>query len=118
MKMRLADIIGDRDERGLSTGKATRAQVLREALARQPDDRVGRGEDRLYRPIILFKLYHGCGRNKLAGEVENVAHIGCPEAIDGLGIIPDHGQAGAVWLEAKQDGCLQGIGVWYSSTST
>jgi hypothetical protein len=40
--------IGDRHERGLGTGEAASAQVFREALARQPDDRIGGGEDRLH----------------------------------------------------------------------
>ena len=51
----LADVVGTVDERRLVAGAPVRAQVLGEALARQADDGIGRGQDRLRRAVVLLQ---------------------------------------------------------------
>ena len=58
-EVHLADVIGDRHQRRLGIGGAARAQVLREAFARQADDGIGGGEDGLRRAIVLLQRDHG-----------------------------------------------------------
>ena len=61
--------------------------------------------------VVLLQGHDGGRRRELRGEVQDVAHLGSPEAIDRLGIVANHGEAAAVRLQAKQDGGLQGVGV-------
>jgi hypothetical protein len=54
------------------------------------DDQVGRIQDWLSRPIILFERNDTGSRLKLVGKVEDVTDGGGPEGIDRLGVIGDY----------------------------
>ena len=50
-------------------------------------------------------------RLEVPGEVEDVAHLRRPEAVDRLGVVADDGQAAPVGLQPQQDLRLQPVGV-------
>jgi hypothetical protein len=64
------------------------------------------------RGAVVLGQGHAPGRRReLVREVEDVAHRGGAEPVDGLGVVADHGQPAAVGLEPAQDVRLQHVGV-------
>jgi hypothetical protein len=86
-------------------------QILHEALAGEPDQAVGRGEDRLRRAVVPRERHDLGGRAELAGKIEDVAHRRAAKRIDRLRIVADDGETRAVGLQRQQNRGLQAVGV-------
>ena len=107
----LADVVQHRDQRRRSARPPLRAQVLREPLARQADDGIGRGQDRLRRAVVLLQRDDRGRRLEVARKVQDVAHAGGAEAVDRLRVVAHHREARAIRLQPQQDRGLQRVGV-------
>ena len=107
----LVGFVADADQHRAVANDAVGAQVFREALAGEPDHRVGCVEDRPRRAIVALERHDARGRIELRRKVEDVAHGRGAEAVDRLGVVTDDGHAKAVGLEAAQDSRLQAIRV-------
>jgi heavy metal translocating P-type ATPase/RND family efflux transporter MFP subunit len=92
-------------------GTALGPEVLGVALGGERDDGVGRGEDRLGRAIIAVERDDLRRRREALRKLENVAHSGGAEGVDGLRIVADDGEPLALGLQGEQDGGLEAIGV-------
>ena len=110
-EIHLPDVVGHRDQRRFCVCGAGGPQVLCEALARSADDGVGGGQDRLRGAVVLFQCDGPRCRSELVREVEDVAHVGSPEAVDCLRIVAHNCEPSPIGLETKEDRSLQGIGV-------
>jgi hypothetical protein len=86
-------------------------EILGESLGRQTDDRIGRGQNRPGRAVVLRQGEHGGGRRELLGKIQDVAYRGCAKGVDRLGIVAHHAHAPSVGPQAAQDLGLQHIGV-------
>ncbi len=85
-------------------------QPLGLALAIVLNDRVGRREDGLSRAVILFELENLRGRI-VALEVEDVADIGAPPAINRLVLVTDDAEISAQRRECLHQQILDAIGI-------
>ena len=97
-----------------SCGLAPRAlgpEILGEAFLREPITALAAVRIGLRRAIIAVERDDACGRRKLLGKVEDVAHRRGAERVDRLGVVADDRQAAAAGLESQQDGGLQAVGV-------
>ena len=97
-----------------STGRPPSAalgpELLVAALGGLRDDGVGGRHDRRRGAVVARERAHlGAGEALL--EVEDVAHRGGAEAVDGLGVVADAGDAGAVRAQQRDDVGLQRVGV-------
>ncbi|MEY9409035.1 hypothetical protein ABH989_003501 [Bradyrhizobium ottawaense] len=100
---RLVGLIVHGDELRLMRGGAVGPQIFGEALAREPDDAVGRRQHGLRRAIVAIERDHlGAGREALR-EIQDVAHGGGAERIDRLSVVADHGEPASVGLERQED---------------
>jgi hypothetical protein len=107
----LRRVILHRDEAGPFTRYPVRVQVLGEAFAGEADHRVRCCEDRLRGAVILLQCDDPGWRRKLRGKIQDVAHAGGPEAVDGLSVIAHDHETGAVRLQSLQDCGLQRVGI-------
>ena len=107
----LRGVVADGDELRPHPGAPLGPEVLGEALARLGDDGVGGTEDGLGRAVVLLEGDDVRPRLEVPGEVEDVAHLRRPEAVDRLGVVADDGQATPVGLQPQQDLRLQPVGV-------
>ena len=73
-------------------------------------DGVGDGHDRRRRAVVGLSVTT-VARRVARGEVEDVARRGGPEAVDGLGVVAHHGEAGPVRAQRVEDVGLQRVGV-------
>ena len=101
----------DPDDRRRLDHRRVAPEVLGVALGGQGDDRVRGREQRRRRAVVALEGDDFGRRREMAGEVEDVAHLGGAKRVDRLGVVADHGQAAAVGLEGEQDAGLQAIGV-------
>ena len=85
-------------------------ELLRPPFAVVGDDRVGGREDRLGRAIVLLELDHLRFR-EVGLEVEDVADVGGPEAVDRLVLVADHHQVAVLLGEQLQHPVLGVVGV-------
>ncbi len=74
------------------------------------DERVGCGQDRR-RGAVVLRERGDVGAGEALLEVEDVAHRGRAEAVDGLGVVADAGDAGAVGPQQADDVGLERVGV-------
>ena len=95
----LRGVVADGDELRPRPGAPLGPEVLGEALARLGDDGVGGTEDGLGRAVVLLEGDDMRPRLEVPGEVEDVAHLRRPEAVDRLGVVADDGQAPPVGLQ-------------------
>ena len=63
------------------------------------------------RAVVALELDDARGWGEAPGEVEDVTHLGRPEAIDRLRLVTDDKDADAVGFHEPQDRTLQGVGV-------
>ena len=80
------------------------------ALGGLGDERVGGGQDGR-RGAVVPRERRDVGAGEALLEVEDVAHRGGAEAVDGLRVVPDAGDAGAVGPQQADDVGLQRVGV-------
>ena len=85
-------------------------EPLRPPFAVALDDRVGGGEDRLGRAVVLLELDH-VGLGEVALEVEDVADVGVAEAVDRLIVVADDHQVAMLGGEQLQQPVLGVVGV-------
>ena len=95
---------------GLAPPVAPGPQVLGVALGGPGDDLVGGVEDGLGAAVVLLQG-DDAGVGELLGEVEDVAHRGGPERVDGLGVVAHDGEVLAAGAEHLQDLGLEPVGV-------
>ena len=107
----LAAVVAHRDQDGLLARGPLREQVLRETLLCQADHRVGGGEDRLGRAVVLLERRDRRRRLEASREIQDVAHARGAKAEDRLGVVADHRHAAAVRLHLEDDRGLQRVGV-------
>ena len=91
---------------GIAHGHA----ILGNASLVAGDERVGRVDDGLRRPVIALQA-EGAGALEILHEVEDVLDLGAAEAVDGLGIVPDHAQVVMDRGELPEDEVLGHVGV-------
>ena len=84
---------------------------FRVALGGARDDGVRGGEERRRRTVVLLERQHRRRRRELAGEVEDVAHLGGAKRVDRLRVVADDGQAAPVRAQAHDDLRLQPVRV-------
>ena len=108
---RLVGIVADRHELRLLDRLALAPEVLGEALAREPDHRIGRIQYRLRRAIVAVERNHPRRLRELRRKVENVAHRRCAKGIDRLRVVANHRHASPIGLERNQYLRLEAIGV-------
>jgi hypothetical protein len=89
----LAGLVANADELRPLGGGAIGPEVFGEALAREIDDAVGGGENRLRRAIVSVKRDDLSWRAELSGKVEDIAHRRGAKRIDHLRVVADHGEA-------------------------
>ncbi len=87
-----------------------RPELFVAALGGLGDERVGGGEDRRRRAEVLRER-DDVGAGEALFEVEDVAHRGGAEAVDGLRVVADTRDAGAVRPKPADDVGLQRVGV-------
>ena len=87
-----------------------RPELLVAPLGGLGDERVGGGQDRR-RGAVVLRERDDVGAGEALLEVEDVAHRGGAEAVDGLGVVADAGDAGAVGPQQADDVGLQRVGV-------
>ncbi len=80
------------------------------ALRGSSDHLVGGVQYGLSTAVVLFQG-DDAGPGELLGEVEDVAHRGGPERVDGLGVVPDGCEVLAAGAEHLQDLGLKPVGV-------
>ena len=73
-------------------------------------DGVGDGDDRWRRAVVDGQRDDGGARVEV-GEVEDVPRRGGPEAVDGLRVVADHGEAAAARAQGVEDVGLEGVRV-------
>ena len=108
---RLVAFLADRDQFRRSAAGALAPQVLGEALGRQRDHSVGRGEDRLGRAIVALERDDARRRREALRKLEDVAHRRGAKGIDRLRVVADHGQAAPFGPQLQHDLGLQAVGV-------
>ena len=85
-------------------------ELLRPPFAIALDHRVGGGEDRLGRAVVLLELDH-LGLGEVTLEVEDVADVGVAEAVDRLVLVADDHQVAVLFGEQLQQPVLGVVGV-------
>ena len=116
---RLVALVAHDDElRPLPPGLALAPQILGETLLRLADHRIGGGEHRLRRAVIAIERDDPRRRREAFGKIEDVAHGGGAEGIDGLGVVADDGEAEPSGFSARRIVDCRRLVSWYSSTST
>ena len=108
--LRLLVLVAAGDEHGPAAVRALGPQVLVAALGGLGDERVGGGEDRR-RAAVVLREGDDLGAGEALLEVEDVAHGGRAEGVDGLRVVADAGDAGAVRPQQADDVGLQRVGV-------
>jgi hypothetical protein len=107
----LVVLVANADELRPLGGGTVGPKVFGEALAREIDDAVGGGEDRLRRAIVPVKRDDCSLRAELSREVEDVAHRRGAKRINRLRVIPDHGKAAPAGLQRQKDRGLKAVRV-------
>ena len=107
----LVGLVVHGDELRLLRGGAVGPEVLGEALARKPDDAVGRRQHRLRRAVIAVERDHLRARREALRKIQDVAHGGGAERIDRLRVVADDGEPASIRLQRQQDRGLQAVGV-------
>jgi hypothetical protein len=107
----LVGLVAQRHEPGFFAGDPLAPEILAEALLRLGDHGVGGGQDGLGGAVVAVEGDAPGGCAELAGKVEDVAHRGAAEAVDGLGVVADHGEAAPVGPHGQQQPGLQAVGV-------
>ena len=107
----LRGLVGDGDEQRPRVRPPFGPELLGEALARLADHRVGGRQDGLGRAVVARERDDARPGLEPGGEVEDVAHLRRPEAVDRLRVVADDGDAPAVGLQRPQDLRLQPVGV-------
>jgi len=110
----IAGLIGgvaDGDELWLPRRDPVGPEILRMALRRQADHRVGGIEDRLRGSVIAVQGNHPREWREPARKVEDVAHGRGAKGVDRLRVVADHRHALAVRLHPQENRRLQAVGV-------
>ena len=81
------------------------------AFGGKRDHRVGGGEDRLGRAVVLLQRHDARQRIEALGKVEDVTHGRSAKGIDRLRVVADHRQAHAAGADRQHDLALQRVGV-------
>ena len=107
----LLGLVVDGDEQRTAALLARGKEILGEASLGEANGGVGGVEDGLARPVVLLQRDDRGGGGILRGKIEDVAHAGGAEGVDGLGVVADDRDAAAVGLQPEQDLRLQLVGV-------
>ena len=108
--LRLLVLVAAGDEHRAAALGAPGPELLVAALGGLGDDRVGGRDDGRRGAVVARERAH-CRAGKALLEVEDVAHRGGAEAVDGLGVVADAGDAGAAGAQQRDDVGLQRVGV-------
>ncbi len=108
--LRLLVLVAAGGEHRAAAVVALGPELLVAALGGLGDERVGGRHDGARGAVVARERAH-LGAGKALLEVEDVAHGGGAEAVDGLRVVADAGDAGAVGAQQRDDVRLQGVGV-------
>ena len=97
----LAVLVANADKLRPLPSNAIGPTVFGEALAREIDDAVGGGEDRLRRAIVSVSDDRSL-RAEPSGKVEDVAHRRGAKRINRLRVVANHGDAAPAGFSAKR----------------
>ncbi len=90
---------------------AVGVQAFVGVAGRLGDHGIGAVQDGLGAAVVALQRHHGGRRLELLRKAQDVAHLGAAEGVDALRVVAHHGEAGAIGLQATQDGGLQAVGV-------
>ena len=104
-------LVRARGERRSDTAGELGPETLADTFRHLGDDRVGQSQDGTGRAVVLLQRHRGRA-GEVGGEIEDVAHGGCAEGVDGLGVVSHRGDPGSVGTEERDDHIgLEHVGV-------
>ncbi len=106
--LRLLVVVAAGGEQRAAAAGALGPELLVAALGGLRDDGVGGRHDGGRGAVVARERAH-LGAGKALLEVEDVAHRGGAEGVDGLGVVADAGDARAVGAQQRDDVGLQGV---------
>jgi len=106
--LRLLVVVAAGGEHWAAAAGALGPELLVAALGGLRDERVGGRHDGACGAVVARQRAH-LGPRKAQLEIEDVAHRGGAEGVDGLGVVADAGDAGAARAQQRDDVGLQSI---------
>jgi hypothetical protein len=107
----LRRLVGHRDEPRPAVVGPLAPQRLGEALGRERDHGIARGQQRRRAAVVLLQQHDPCRRRAAFGETQDVLDRGAAEAVDRLRVVADRGDAQAIRPQRMHEVGLQPVDV-------